>query len=147
MIDAPFPDGKAPPPLTPAAAARESQARAEKLRAAGKEVDPHPMSRLSRDDNLICIGAMDALIAGAGRADVQAGVMNLLATIPAVHSSREGDVVAITNTDFPDHYQETLIVGARTGVIERMIGGTAGQTPDMTVRYDVRRVTAADVLR
>jgi hypothetical protein len=31
-------------------------------------------------------------------------------------------------------------------VIEKLIGGTAGQIPDVTVRYDVRRVTAADVL-
>jgi hypothetical protein len=104
------------------------------------------VSQLSRDNNLIWIGAMDALIAGAGRAEVQAGVMNLLATIPAVHSSRDGEVISITNTGFPGRYRETLIVDARTGVIEKMVGGTAGQTPDVTVRYDVRRVTAADVL-
>ena len=101
----------------------------------------------SIDDNRIWIGAMDALIAGAGRADVSAGVMNLLSTIPAIHSARVGDTVTITNTDFPDSYQETLVVDARTGAIEKMVGGVAGQTPDVTVRYDVRRVTAADVLR
>jgi hypothetical protein len=146
MIDAPFPDGKSPPPLTPA---QEAKARAEKLRAAGKKVTPdtHPVSQLSRDDNLIWIGAMDALIAGAGRADVQAGVMNLLSTIPAVHSARAGDTISITDTDFPDHYQETLIVDARSGVIRKMVGGVAGRSPDVTVDYEVRRVTAADVLR
>lgn len=105
------------------------------------------MSQESLDANRIWIGAMDALIAGAGRADVSAGVMNLLSTIPAVHSARVGDTVTITNTDFPDSYQETLVVDARTGAIERMIGGTAGRTPDVTVDYDVRRVTVADVLR
>jgi hypothetical protein len=63
-----------------------------------------------------------------------------------VHSSRDGEVISITDTGFPGRYRETLIVDARTGVIEKMVGGTAGQTPDVTVRYDVRRVTAADVL-
>jgi hypothetical protein len=90
---------------------------------------------------------MDALIAGAGRADVQAGVMNLLSTIPAVHSARAGDTISITDTDFPHHYQETLIVDARSGVIRKMVGGVAGRSPDVTVDYEVRRVTAADVLR
>jgi hypothetical protein len=98
------------------------------------------------DDNRIWIGAMDALIAGAGRADVRAGVMNLLSTMPAVHSERDGDTISITNTDFSDHYQETLIVAASSGVIQKMVGGVAGQTPDMTIDYDVRRVTSADIL-
>jgi hypothetical protein len=71
---------------------------------------------------------------------------------PAGHHSRRALLAgrrrdAITNTDFSARYQETLIVDARSGVIEKMTGGTAGQTPDVTVRYDVRRVTAAEVLR
>ena len=39
------------------------------------------------DNNRVWMGSMDALIAGAGRADVRAGVMKLLATIPKVRSS------------------------------------------------------------
>jgi hypothetical protein len=69
-----------------------------------------------------------------------------MATVAAVHSERDGDEIAITNTDFPDGYRETLIVDAGTGVIEKMAGGTAGKAPDVTVDYDVQRVTAADVL-
>src|SRR5262249_20676590 len=148
MIDATYAGGQAPPPLTPAQAARELKARLEKLRSAGKKVDLNakPATQLSMDNNRIWIGAMDALIAGAGRADVRAGVMNVLSTIAAVHSERDGGTISITNTDFPDHYQETLIVGAESGVIEQMIGGTAGQAPDVTVNYRVQRVTAAEVL-
>ena len=103
------------------------------------------MSRESQDDNRIWIGPMDALIAGAGRADGRAGVMNLLSTISAVHSERDGGAISITNADFPDGYRETLVVDARSSVIEKMTGGTAGKTPDVTVDYDVRRVTAADL--
>ncbi len=148
MIDATFAGGKAPPPTTAGQAARELKARQEKLRSAGIKVDPDekPATQRSIDDNRIWIGAMDALIAGAGRADVSAGVMNLLSTIAAVHSERDGGAITITDAGFSGHYEETLIVDAGTGAIEKMIGGVAGQTPDVTVDYDVRRVTAAAVL-
>ena len=62
-----------------------------------------------------------------------------MSTRPAVHSERDGATISITNTDVSDHYQETLIVAASSGVIQTMIGGVAGQTRDVTVDYDVQR--------
>jgi hypothetical protein len=141
MIDATFAGGRPP---TPAEVARAQRLAQEKARATGIELKP--VSRESMDNNRLWIGAMDALIAGAGRADVRAGVMNLLSTVAAVHSERHGNTIAITNTDFTGHYEETLIVGARSGVIEKMTGGVAGRPPDVTVDYAVRRVTAAGIV-
>jgi hypothetical protein len=141
MIDATYADGKPP---TRAEVARSRQVAQEKAQATGTELNP--VSRKAMDDNRLWIGAMDALIAGAGRADVRAGVMNLLSTVPTVRSERAGAAISITDTGFSDDYRETLIVDAGSGVIEKMVGGTAGKAPDVTVDYDVQRVTAADVL-
>ena len=58
-----------------------------------------------------------------------------------------GATLEITNTDFSDGYQETLVVDAQTGVIEKMIGGDAGKTPSVTVTYDIKRVDANDYVR
>ena len=69
------------------------------------------------DDNRVWIGAMDALIAGAGDPDVRAGVMRLLSTIATVKVTDHGATLDIRNTDFPDGYAETLTVDAETGVI------------------------------
>ena len=90
---------------------------------------------------------MDALIAGAGRADVRAGVMKLLAAMPEVKVEPGDGVLRLRMTDFPDGYEETLVVDDATGVIREMVGGTHGKRPSVVVTYDVRRVTAADVLR
>ena len=141
MIDATYADGRPP---TRAEVARAKRVAQEKARAAGTQLKP--VSQRAMDDNRLWIGAMDALIAGAGRADVRAGVMNLLSTVATVHSERAGAAISITNTGFSDDYRETLIVDAGSGVIQKMVGGTAGKAPDVTVDYDVQRVTAADIL-
>ena len=99
------------------------------------------------DNNRVWMGSMDALIAGAGRADVRAGVMKLLATIPKVGVEQGDGVLSIRNADFPDGYVETLIVDDRTGVLRTMIGGDAGQKPSVVVEYEITRVTARDVLK
>jgi hypothetical protein len=120
-------------------------ARAQKLKAA--KVKPvATASPRSIANNRVWIGAMDALIAGAGRVDVRAGVMKLLAMMPEVKVEPGDGVLNIRMTDFPDGYEETLVVDEDTGVIEKMIGGTHGRRPSVEVTYDVRRVTAADVL-
>jgi hypothetical protein len=90
---------------------------------------------------------MDALIAGAGRADVRAGVMKLLAMMPEVKVEPGDGVLRIRMTDFPDSYEETLVVDDDTGVIKEMIGGTHGKRPSVVVAYYVRRFTGADVLK
>jgi hypothetical protein len=107
---------------------------------------PAPASQLTIDNNRIWMASVDSLIAGAGNKDVRAGVMKLLSTINAVVNDR-GATLEITDTDFSDHYQETLTVDAKTGVIQEMVGQTAGQRPDVTVTYDIKRVDAKDYIR
>ena len=106
---------------------------------------PAPASQLTIDNNRIWMASMDSLIAGAGNKDVRAGVMKLLSTINAVVTDR-GATLEITDTDFSDHYQETLTVDAKTGVIQKMVGQTAGQRPEVTVTYDIKRVDAKDYI-
>ena len=48
-----------------------------------------PKVERSVEDNHVWVGSMDALLAGAGRKDVRAGVMTLLATIDAVTVTEE----------------------------------------------------------
>jgi len=69
---------------------------------------------------------MDALLAGAGRKDVRAGVMTLVATIDAVTVTDEGNRLKLTNTDF-GNYAENLYVDAETGVPQKFVGGEPGK--------------------
>ena len=133
--------------FTPASDAPAPAARAEKLKAIKNAKPAATASPRSIANNRVWMGAMDALIAGAGRADVRAGVMKLLAMMPEVKVEKGDGVLNIRMTDFPDGYEETLVVDDASGVIEKMIGGTRGKQPSVVVAYDVRRVTAADVLK
>ncbi len=122
-------------------------AAARKQLEAKKRAESHATaSPRSIANNRVWIGCMDALIAGAGRADVRAGVMKLLAMMPEVKVEPGDGVLRLRMTDFPDGYEETLVVDDATGVIREMVGGTHGERPSVVVTYDVRRVTAADVL-
>jgi hypothetical protein len=106
----------------------------------------HPVleqNKLQRD-NRAWFGSMDALLAGAGRADVRAGVMKILATMPKVKAAETEDTLTITQTDFSDGYEETLIVDAQTGIPRKFIGGNHGEAPSVTVDYEIKRVTAAN---
>jgi hypothetical protein len=144
MIDATFGPKGEPAPGSPVDKAAQA-ARREKLeQMTGPTPTPAPKRMI--DDNRVWIGAMDALIAGAGNAEVRAGVMKLLATIEAVKVTDHGATLDIRNTDFPDGYAETLTVDAKTGVIQKMTGGVVGKEPSVVVDYDIDRVDAADVL-
>ncbi|HEY4097610.1 MAG TPA: hypothetical protein VGM33_18950 [Baekduia sp.] len=83
--------------------------------------------------------------------DAQARSTFLAATLANVavdQTTLEGkSVLRLRNSDFPDGYEETILLDAGTGVMLQMIGGTAGQAPDVVVTYDIKRVTAAEVLR
>ncbi len=57
-----------------------------------------PKVERSIEDNHVWVGSMDALLAGAGRKDVRAGVMTLLATIDAVTVTAEGDRLKLTSS-------------------------------------------------
>jgi hypothetical protein len=153
MISATLAPDNSAPKLTAAekadAAKAEATAMAEKLAAARKAgIKPAPpASRQSLDDNRVWLGAMDALIEGAGDPQVRSGVMALMSTMPDVVKVTQGDgSLTITQTDFPRGYTEALVVDDKTGVITKMIGGTAGKTPDVVVDYDIERVTASDVI-
>jgi len=134
----PLPDGGR---LAPSALA----AREELIERKGGKVTP-PASLRTRQDNALWMSAMDAITAGAGRADMRAGAMSALSTIRAVHVERTTfggrDVLAVTNTDFGDGYRETLYLDARTGVLVHFRGGTAGHE-DVDVSYAIRRVDAS----
>jgi hypothetical protein len=133
-----------------APATLEAQAKATavaKLKAAGKTFTP--MDPELHTNGMIWSNSLDALVAGAGRPDVRAGVLRLLATIPQVtvtHTTANGaDALEVTSRVFPDNYQEQLVVDAATGTPIRFIGGPIGQAPSVTVDYQVTRVTVADV--
>lgn len=97
-------------------------------------------------DNYLWGNCMDALEGGAGRADIRAGAMLALSTLPDVHIQRTAfdgrPVVQVTNTQFSDSYAETLDLDARTGVLVHMGGGTIGKPDSVDVTYRVTRVTA-----
>ena len=112
---------------------------------------PAAAARLARPDqatvdNYLWMNCMDALEGGAGRADVRAGAMLALSTLPDVKVTQTAlagqPVVQIVNTQFSDGYAETLDLDARTGVLVHMSGGTIGQPDSVDVAYRVTRVTA-----
>ncbi|HEY6891878.1 MAG TPA: hypothetical protein VI300_29020 [Solirubrobacter sp.] len=144
MIDATWAGGHAPTAAENQAASARNLKILKLKRPKGPV--PTPASPLTIDNNRIWMGGMDMLISGAGDAKVRAGVMKLFSTIEAVKVTDRGETLEITDTDFPDGYQETLVVDAQTGVIQKMIGGVAGKTPDVTVTYDIKRVDAKDYI-
>jgi hypothetical protein len=108
-------------------------------------------SAVSPEDNYIWGNSLDALIAGSGKPQVRAGVLRILSTLREV-------TVTSTTTDgqptltlrasapaMPGNYQETLVIGAKTGIPVTFTGGVPGQAPDVTVTYQVTRVTLADI--
>jgi hypothetical protein len=96
-------------------------------------------------DNYLWGNCMDALEGGAGQADVRAGAMLALSTLPDVKVTQtsfdESPVVQITNTQFSDNYAETLDLDAQTGVLVHMNGGTVGRPDSVDVTYHVTQVT------
>ena len=144
-----FPDHMGEPGLPHADEVSAEERAAGRRTSAALRTDPGRRAELV--ENVFWGNTMDALIAGAGRADVRAGVMKLLATSRTVKVTRDTvggrDVLHITETSFADGYAETLTVDAGTGVLMAMTGGTAGQPPAVTVDYAVERVRAADVLQ
>jgi hypothetical protein len=108
---------------------------------------PERGSTVSLEDNYIWSDSLDALVAGSGNPQVRAGVLRILSTL------REVTVTSTTTNGqptltlraaapaMPGNYQETLVIGAKTGVPVTFTGGVPGQAPDVTVAYQVTRVT------
>jgi hypothetical protein len=119
--------------------------------ATGGAPAPAAAPRTSRqvDDNRIWFSSIDALQAGAGRRDVRAGALRLMASIAAVDVTKKTvaghPALRVRSTDFAGGYEERLLIDATTGVPLRFEGGTTGKPPSVTVTYDVSRVTTAEV--
>jgi hypothetical protein len=45
----------------------------------------------------------------------------------------------------PGSYQETLVIGAQTGIPVTFTGGVPGHAPGVAVTYQVTRVTLTDI--
>jgi hypothetical protein len=112
---------------------------------------PAAGSTVSPEDNYIWTNSQDALIAGSGNPQVRAGVLRILSTLPevTVTSTTTGGQPTLTlragAPAMPGNYQETLVIGAKTGIPVTFTGGVPGHTPDVTVTYQVTRVTLADI--
>jgi hypothetical protein len=110
-----------------------------------------PQTETQHEDNYIWTEGLDVLEAGGARSDVRSGVLRLFSTLAGVvvdETTLGGrKAIRLRQRDFPDHYVETVYLDADSGVMLRMTGGTAGQDPDVVVTYEIRRVTASDLLQ
>ncbi len=134
------------PQAPPAAQAAE---RAAILKAKGVTDPSPPASAQEIADNRVWIACIDALQAAAGRTDVRAGALRLLAAVTSV--TVETTTVAgrpalvVSSTGFPDGYREQLAMDPDTGIPFRFEGGTPGEEPSVVVDYAISRVTASGV--
>jgi hypothetical protein len=129
---------------------KTAAAKIAALKAAGIAPVVHHLTPEQHTDGMIWTNCLDALIAGAGRPNVRAGVLRLLSTIDAVsveHTTTDGRATLdIRSHTFPDGYEERLIIDADTGMPIRFIGSDPGQSPpSVVVDYQVTRVTTADI--
>jgi hypothetical protein len=93
--------------------------------------------------------AQQALIAGAGRPRIRAGVLKLLGTLPGVavtEATLAGAPTLVLTAgaeEMGPDYQEQLTIDAETGVPIKFTGGVPGGPPATTVEYTVSRETFA----
>ncbi len=113
-------------------------------------VQPGPGVNVN-SDNLIWENSLGALVAGAGNPHVRAGVLRILATLPTItvtDTNTNGQPtlnLAAGAAEMPADYQETLVINASTGIPIDLLGGAPGHSPDVTVSYQVSRVTLSDI--
>ena len=95
--------------------------------------------------------SLDALIAGAGRPDVRAGVIRILSTLPTVTVSatttdgRPTLTVSNAEVDSSGTYVESLVLDAKDGVPIRLAGGEKGLPTSVTITYQVTRETLSKI--
>jgi hypothetical protein len=153
MANAPFPGGVYPSLQT---ALAQAQAEEPALKAKGiNEPAPTAASVAAHEaasrDNYIWMDSIDAFAAGAGNPQVRAGILRILSTLPevtATNTTTNGQptlTVTATAPALPANYQEALTINATSGVPVSFAGGTPGQTPGVTVTYQVSRVTMSDM--
>jgi hypothetical protein len=110
-----------------------------------------PSGQQASTDNYVWMDSMDALIEGAGNPDVRIGVLRILSTLSEVavtNTTTDGQptlTLTATTPALPSNYQEAITINASTGVPVSFAGGTPGQTPSVTIAYQVSRVTLANI--
>jgi hypothetical protein len=112
---------------------------------------PDTHTGVTVEDNWIWEDSLDAINVGVGNPQVRAGVLRLMSTLHEVtvtHTTTDGQPTLTLTATAPaldTGYQEALTINADTGVPVVFNGGTTGDKPDVTVTYQVSRVTLADV--
>jgi hypothetical protein len=153
MADAPFPGGVYPSLQTELA---QAQAEEPALKAKGINEPAPTAASIAADqaasrDNYIWMDSVDAFTAGAGNPQVRAGILRILSTLPEVtvtNTTTNGQptlTVTATAPALPANYQEAMTINATSGVPVSFVGGTPGQTPSVTVTYEISRVTMSDM--
>jgi hypothetical protein len=110
-----------------------------------------PSGQQAETDNYIWMDSVDALSEGAGNPEVRIGVLRILSTLSevAVTNTTTNGQPTITLTAsapaLPANYQEAITINASTGVPVSFAGGAPGQTPSVTITYQVSRVTVANI--
>jgi len=110
-----------------------------------------PSGQQAQTDNYIWMDSMDTLIEGAGNPDVRMGVLRILSTLSEVavtNTTTNGQPTITLTAGSPavgSNYQEAITIDANTGVPVSFAGGTPGQTPSVTISYQVSRVTVANI--
>jgi len=110
-----------------------------------------PSAQQASTDNYIWMDSVDTLIEGAGNPNVRIGVLRIFSTLSevAVTDTTTNGQPTITLTAsapaLPSNYQEAITINASTGVPVSFAGGTPGQTPSVTVTFQVSRVTLASI--
>jgi hypothetical protein len=118
-------------------------ATAKKLRS-GTTMDP-----TTHLEGNVWSNSLDALVFGAGRPQVRAGVLRLLAScehVTVAKGEQDGrPTLVLTARHFTDGYEEQLTIDAETGQPLGFIGGTSGAPPSIVMSYEVSRVTTSDL--
>jgi hypothetical protein len=135
------------------------QAEIEKLKAIDKEkgiryTPPKPLTpeqQKEHTDNFIWMNSLDALTAAPENAQVRAGVLRIMATMPNVkvtHTTTAGQPTLTLADSWPalstDQLVESLVIDASTGMPVALFNRDPGQPLNATY-YHTSRVTLADL--
>jgi hypothetical protein len=134
------------------------QAEIEKLKAIDKErhikyTPPKPLTpeqQKEQNDNFIWMNSVYALTAAPENANVRAGVLRIMATMPNVkvtHTTTAGQATLTLSDSWPKLAggdMESLIINASTGLPIASFDSGPGQ-PSASTYYHTSRVTLADV--
>ena len=129
-----------------------SSAIQQKLKANGVKSLPRPTGAKLRNDidNAIWTNSSAALLAGASRPQVRAGVLRLLSTIPDVTVTKtttngQATLTIAGGAALFGGAPETLVVNATTGLPVKEIEAASGKVPAAAQTFTVERTTLSAV--